>query len=991
MSKSPTISLLSKDVASPDFAHHCVGELLRYGRWHAETNVGARWSLCDSGMGAADWAALREWASHCGPEACIEANGLAAGAMMVAVAAAIGRTLSDEGLWRSMAEACSPHLRRLWFSRTDYLRQECLPAFEDACRDLHLRQELDLREKHYYWRTVKLQFGFSAKSAARQLPLWLHGWNMPETVNTLLEDGENSSPRFQALWKLLKHWKDNPSDQSIVKQLKSNVWYPGEDHALLEQAMLRESASSPSVAAKRLEDEQADPTLFATPCFQGGAFRLQLSRQLPAQLACVRRTISMSMGPMGVHRLIPDEEQGFQLEDSPLVLPIDEVLAGPSIEVKLRLPGGSGYQERFSFWNEEDDIVFFSGMGGRRRSTAPIAGESGACVMIVRENLAVSVASDLCMPDHASPLWALYLFPSGLPSALSVHAGEDIVWSGGTFLLERDPEALRGRLEIREHSQTCVQLRVRPPRDWECVRFRFAGKAFSGAVGSTEIDPSALDRRVKAVAKLRRGNDTADALLDTLVIPPRAAGIAFQDETGAWQPIGHAAQGIDWTGSSGGVCLPIDASVLEGRPLAPRWDQDGSEGWLMLGNQAISPERGRLRRQSIPTMGEGFQLRTGLMNEAGPRVEMPPMYSSGLLARTEADQQIIRLCLREQMEAAENYRVSVWERGRPVPRTLDRAETEVHGGGIEILSLSVHEPMGWAISLENEWRGARFAVEPGQPGWRELEAGWCATIESAPDWQSTAQALCAWRFPVLMEPFAAVVRTRATAALAQCLIGWTEKAELDGCALQAEPSLYTAPLRELLWGSAIDRSVVEACWMRFLPQFCPANSSMQLSPPAEVLLRANPVLLAKILGDRLRADHEQGKQRLPRIQKTIFQKVHEPGAAEHHRAEFDRQARLILLSLKGAFGVYNTGAPHELAELEQGALMGLRSWSDHAPMDEHFFRCRIRDTAEKLYQGCSVDSKQLQLAVARSPVCCAYLAAYLFCKHVYLPLRKDEL
>lgn len=169
------VSIPDIDVRSPSFAHRCAGELLRFGRAHKCCRDGERWSLAECGIDASDWRRLLNWAENCQPSSFPRIQGLEAGIMMFAIATAVARTLDEEGLWSSVADACSPYLRGCWFGNTGYLLGECRDALAEACYELGVRQQLGMRGKHHYWRTIMLQVGFSAKAAARQLPTWLNG------------------------------------------------------------------------------------------------------------------------------------------------------------------------------------------------------------------------------------------------------------------------------------------------------------------------------------------------------------------------------------------------------------------------------------------------------------------------------------------------------------------------------------------------------------------------------------------------------------------------------------------------------------------------------------------------------------------------------------------------------------------------------------------------------------------------------------------------
>jgi hypothetical protein len=101
------------------------------------------------------------------------------GVMLLALSSAVARSLEkDEALWSSVADACSPPLRREIFGTNDYPVGESRNSLSEACHHLGLRNQLNLPGKHRYWRTVLLQFGFSAKVGMERLPFWLTGYGL---------------------------------------------------------------------------------------------------------------------------------------------------------------------------------------------------------------------------------------------------------------------------------------------------------------------------------------------------------------------------------------------------------------------------------------------------------------------------------------------------------------------------------------------------------------------------------------------------------------------------------------------------------------------------------------------------------------------------------------------------------------------------------------------------------------------------------------------
>lgn len=989
------VSISDVDVRSAQFSHRCAGELLRFGKAHKCCWDGERWSLAECGMDASDWRRVLEWAGNCQPSSFPGIRELEAGIMMLAVAAAVARTLDEEGLWSSVAGACSPFLRDRWFGNTDYLLNDCRVSLADACYELGIRQQLGMRGKHHYWRTVMLQFGFSAKAATRQLPTWLNGYNVPEVITTLLGTDENASTKFQEMWSLLERWSDNAANESIEQRLLDNCWYPSQSHALLKDAVMRERTQTRLTDAMRVEDQPANPTMFEQPRFSGEKFAIGLSRHLPAEFSSVRKPVSVSMGEVSAFKINRDEEGVLRPEGGKFCFPIQSVLRDPVREVKVFLPGGRIYRERVAFWDEDADLVVFYGAHGRRKEDLPANWAGVPCSLVVRGELLVAAGANSCQPDHRSLRWALYRFEHGLPPDLSVRSEEEIVWSPEMPSTSPAAQPSYGTLDIVEETLLRLKLRVAVPGEWECLRFRFAGRTFGGTNADMKAAPGLADWSGTPTAQVRQDGETVTAQLRTHVREPRSVGAAVQDESGEW----HLMQSVAASRSA-----PVDGSFLDGRPLAFQWNCDPQlDVWLTLGSHALFPEPERVRLQRLDAMGESLQIRFGLMNEeSDTRIEFGPMYSTGLLARVEDTGDAVWLHLREKMEAVESYRVSVWEREKSLPRTIDESKVDVIDGVIKVQRSSANGPIGWAISLDGSWRGFRFAKEPTHPEWDQISTAWYNVIDGTLDWEKTAKALCAWRFPVLVEPFSSIVRERVKGEPAKTLFAWTEENVVEGCTLKAVPNFYVAPLREMLWNTPIDRSAIKTCWSwhkdRLMTRLQERGPSLSLWPAAVMLLRANPVLLAAIFGEGLRLEYEEGRKALKTVQKTLFLRCYDSAAERDHRQKFLQNAQSVLGALKGAVGSDVSGKADDLKALKQEALSGLRSWSDNRPLDDHFFDRCIQDTAEALYNGAEalyneseVESRQLKLAVARSPACCSYIAAHLFWKHMFLPLWKDEL
>lgn len=88
-----------------------------------------------------------------------------------------------------------------------------------------------------------------------------------------------------------------------------------------------------------------------------------------------------------------------------------------------------------------------------------------------------------------------------------------------------------------------------------------------------------------------------------------------------------------------------------------------------------------------------------------------------------------------------------------------------------------------------------------------------------------------------MEPFLGNVHSRVKNAPTETLFAWTERSYLGGCTLAVDPALYVAPLRQLLWGIALDEAAIEACWTRHLPLLQGYDFVAELYAPANGFCR----------------------------------------------------------------------------------------------------------------------------------------------------------
>lgn len=105
----------------------------------------------------------------------------------------------------------------------------CKDALAAGARRLRLRSLIDRYGAQDYFDTLKLQFGFTRRGAARRLSDWLDGLGLPIAVRILTgvepEYGDLMSPTFTDLWTALRDFRRNrPSDSRIANVLDSSPW-----------------------------------------------------------------------------------------------------------------------------------------------------------------------------------------------------------------------------------------------------------------------------------------------------------------------------------------------------------------------------------------------------------------------------------------------------------------------------------------------------------------------------------------------------------------------------------------------------------------------------------------------------------------------------------------------------------------------------------------------------------------------------------------------
>lgn len=960
---------------SPKFLYILLNEIQQFSRsFYRGTSDDERWSLAECGLKAPDWQKVLAWASRCTASDAPRPDSRAAGLLLLLIGTSVARSLEkDEPLWQMVADACSDDLRDGLFAHTDYPVGEARDAFSDACKSLGLRHQLDLPGKHRYWRTVQLQFGFSAKVGASRLPYWLAGYGVPEAVKSLLSEGDpNGSQSFRDLWGQLKIWNRRPNETTAQEELCNNLWYPVEAHELIRNG-LSAGRDQASVASFRIEEEDAVSSLFGIPRFRDGMFQVGLSNSLPKEIEQVPTPVlRVYMQGIGWSKLVRNEEGGHDLDGGSLRVNAWDALQNPSRDVSVIGPSGALFKERFELWPADQDMVLFRGEAGRQiYDISRFNAESGCpYALVTRSDFQIqSNAGQVDCVDRSDE-WSLYLFPRGLPTGFEVKLDGTSFWLPGCAA----PKAatLPGSFfRIRETSATTLQLSVHVPAGWSVERFRFAGLRFSDDQASIESSPAIDYTKKTARIVVTRGDERRVIDLPAERLGPRCTGTAFQIEGGKWR-------------TARPDCA-LDAGDVEGRLMAILWNEGHCEDpWLTLDCQPLLTQPHLIRRQHFRACGEPLQLRFGLMNEERlSRIQMAAaVYSTGILAEVQETMDLYLLVLREKIEAAPDLRVWVWEHGSPTPRLLPRDEVEAHSDNqtISVLQLSARRPMGWAVSLDENWRGARFHVEPRAKDWPRLCEQWMEVFSEHETWGDCAAALRWWRFPVLMEPFQRIVQEQASRHRYETLNAWIGPPRQPEMAYtNRETEFFSNPLRTFLWDYSPTTEECKRLWATYEDSFLAAFETGRLCVSTTVLLISHPVLLAKIVCELLWTRQQEDEARVPVVfVQNLFRRA--PDSVQIHKIEetyrsLFRIARDFVERLAG----YGDPVPgmDRFQHLRAEALSELRSWTDWRPLDDAFFLENVVKAAEALFDQRECDSTRLNVAVARSRACCAFLVSHL--------------
>lgn len=952
--------------AEPNFSAVLVEQVHSFGRsFRADNND--RWSLIDCGFTPEHWTKMISWAREC-PQARIpHIRSRSAGLLLLLLGTAIARSLDkDDPLWHKVAESCSPGLRDAWFNSNQYPADELRSAVREVCQSLHIRNQLELSGKHIYWRTVLLQFGFSAKVGAARLPYWLAGYGLPDTIRTLLsEEDLNRSAEFRSLWSRLSVWNRDLSNTEVERDLLANAWYPRESHSLVRSG-LTAAKDTGSLASYRPEDEDIESAL-GLPRFRAGQFQVGLSPVLPRAIKdSPAPVLRVFLDGIGNSLLVRDEEGNRKLECGSFSAATREVLKNPERELSVVSRTGVLFKERFTFWPTDQDIAIFRGTTGRRMPSFDSFVPEPGCAYTLVTGAAVTLRENGTSLPHSERgrNWMLFTFPNGLPVGLEAVIEGSVFWSPGQSPAATNEAGFS--LKVRETSPITLEASARAPHGWAIQRVRYAGRSFPGAHAVLAISPVSdyLARQAQIFAT-RNGTSRGFAV-DPWRPGPPATGAAVETDEGYWAQL------------PSGV---IEAAAIEGRRLAIHWSEGTEDPWLTLGDTPLHREPHVVRRQRLRALGEPLELRFGLMNEdEARRVSLTSaVYSTGIVAEVSesGDLCLLRLC--EEIEAAPELRIWVWESNASGPRLLDRSEVEVHSDNrtLSVLRIGVSTPLAWAVSLEGEWQGARFHVNPGSQYWPRVVEQMESTFRVTGNWHATAQALRWWRFPVLMDPFREAIQEAVDHDPVATLLAWiSSDAGPDRRIATLDSDFFSSALRSFLWRHSPTSDESMRVWSVLKDELQRGLDEKRIALPALLVLNAHPVLFARLIAEILWTTQQESVRAVPFVMHGLFHRAADRANIRAIEVECLHVARMIVSFIEASTSVFAQGRT-QFEALRDEALWSLRGWSDRSPLDEAYFRQHVVEPAEELFDQNEPNTKRLKTAVARSRACCAYLASHL--------------
>jgi len=332
-------------------------------------------SLCQLDLVMADYQWLERWSAGVSPESLLkylhqetwrrppELQGFtrreAMGALLLLLAAESARRESREGsVWPTFLSKFSDTARDAITFHGE-VSSAVRQSVEAAAQALRLRNVFGRTGIQYYYVSIFLQFGFTF-SGLRQLPLWLSGRPLPETMRYLMEEDSSAtySQSFAQMWKsLLDFRRHRLTEEQMQEQLQLSSWILPE----WQEDVLR-LARADSIQEDWQDDEHDQPLtepLLVWNWPQDPHFQLELGPIFPPVLE--EREYSLRIESL-------KEIKVSNLNDCLRATEAVRVpVSMPEVTVTLTdLLGTQVHRSEHELWDASEEIILFDLGTGRR-------------------------------------------------------------------------------------------------------------------------------------------------------------------------------------------------------------------------------------------------------------------------------------------------------------------------------------------------------------------------------------------------------------------------------------------------------------------------------------------------------------------------------------------------------------------------------------------------------------------------------------------------
>jgi hypothetical protein len=230
-------------------------------------------SLCELRLSRDDYNWLVDWASNVTAATLTEylnrepwrrtpdlegfSNREALGTLFLVLAAEAARRESREGsVWPTFVNKFSDAARST-IAFMEGVNSSVRQSIEASAQSLRLRNAFGHTGIQYYYVSIFLQFGITRRGL-RQLPYWLTGRTVTETIRYLMEGSSTHSPSFAKFWTLLVDFRNRRVGEDQFRRfLRTTPWVLPEWH----DEVCRLAKAQPGDDEDEFDDDYADQLL----------------------------------------------------------------------------------------------------------------------------------------------------------------------------------------------------------------------------------------------------------------------------------------------------------------------------------------------------------------------------------------------------------------------------------------------------------------------------------------------------------------------------------------------------------------------------------------------------------------------------------------------------------------------------------------------------------------------------------------------------------